>query len=129
MDQATGVSITPKQGWSWGGLLFNWSFLIAVKRYKMLWWFILAFVPFVNIIFWIVMAIYMGMNGHKVAAEGTQFANQSEYDGFIKGVDHAGKVGFFVVLVIAIVALCFVMLGFVPLWLNAHPAMIQAQGY
>jgi hypothetical protein len=104
MEQ-TNSAIVPKQGWSWGGFMFNGAFLIGVKRYKLLWWFILALVPLVNIVFWIVMIIYLGVNGHGIAAKGSQFANQSEYDGYIKGQDHAGKVVFFVFLVAAVIGI------------------------
>ena len=92
-----------KQGWSWGAFLFNASFLIGVKRYKMLWWYLLALIPFVNFIFLLAYSIYLGVKGHEIGANGAQFANQSEYDGFMKGVDHAGKIMFFVSLAIGVV--------------------------
>jgi predicted PurR-regulated permease PerM len=104
--------IVPKAGWSWGGLMFNVAFLVGAKRYKLLWWYLLGLVPFVNVIFGLVFAIYLGANGHKIAAEGTQFANQSEYDGYTKGLDHAGKVFFFAALIIlALVVALFVTIG------------------
>lgn len=106
MEQSTSA-ITPKQGWSWGGFAFNAAFLIGAKRYKLLWWFLLALIPIVNVVFWIVMVIYLGMNGYKIAAEGTQFANQSEYDGYMKGLDHSGRICFFAFLIIAVLAIIF----------------------
>lgn len=125
MEQ-TNVTIVPKQGWSWGGFMFNAAFLIGVKRYKFLWWFILGFIPFVNIIFWIVMVIYLGIKGHELAARGTQFANQSEYDGYVKGQDHAGKVFFFLFLIIAaagiVAAIAMLSLGVWSGW-HAQQAM------
>lgn len=110
MDQ-TNNGIVPKQGWSWGAFALNAYFLIAVKRYKFLWWFLLAVIPFVNIVFWIVFLIYLGIKGHEIGAGGTQFANQSEYDGYMKGTDHAGKVAFFIGLAAAVLAIIFVIVG------------------
>jgi hypothetical protein len=128
-NQTTGA-ITPKEGWSWGGLMFNAYFLVGAKRYKLLWWYLLAFVPLVNIVFWIAMLIYLGVNGHKIAAEGTQFSNQSEYDGYVKGLDHAGKIFFFIFLAIAAIALVIVAALFV--FAGVHPSLphpMQMQQY
>jgi len=113
MDQTSSPAaiLTPKAGWSWGAFAFNASFLIGVRRYRFLWWFLLAFVPFVNIIFWIVCVIYLGMKGHEIAARSTSFANQSEYDGYMNAQDHAGKVLFFAALIVGLVmAVIFVAL-------------------
>lgn len=104
MEQ-TNNGIVPKEGWSWGAGMFNIAFLVGVKRYKLIWWIILAVIPLVNIIFWIAFFIYLGINGHRIAATGTQFANQSEYDGYIKAQDHAGKIFFFVFLIFAVIAI------------------------
>ena len=116
-------ALVPKEGWSWGGMMFNAAFLIGAKRYQLLWWCLLAIVPIVNVIFWIVFVIYLGVRGHKIAAEGTQFANQSEYDGYVKGQDHAGKVFFFVFVVVAVIGLCFAIasLAIPTLFLGWHP--------
>ncbi len=103
--------------------MFNAAFLIGAKRYQLLWWCLLAIVPIVNVVFWIVFVIYLGVRGHKIAAEGTQFANQSEYDGYVKGQDHAGKVFFFVFVVVAVIGLCFAIasLAIPTLFLGWHP--------
>jgi hypothetical protein len=66
-------------------------------------------VPVVNFFFWIIFMIYLGMNGHKLAAQSRHFENQYEYHGFMKALDHSGKIMFFVA--IALIALGFV-LGF-----------------
>lgn len=124
MDQ-TNNGIVPKQGWSWGGFMLNASFLIGAKRYKLLWWWLLALIPIVNIVFWIAMLIYLGINGHKIAAEGTQFANQSEYDGYVKGLDHAGKVVFFVVLVVLVIVIVALLAGFSFAGLHQAATMTQ----
>ena len=111
MDQ-TSNGIVPKQGWSWGGAMLNFTFLIGAGRYKYLWWFLLTLIPFVNIVFWIAMFIYLGMNGHSIAAGGTQFVNQSEYDGYVKGTDHAGKILFFIVIILLVIGIVAFLAGF-----------------
>jgi hypothetical protein len=110
MEQ-TNNGIVPKGGWSWGAFMLNVYFLIGAKRYKFLWWFLLALIPIVNIIFIIIFVIYLGVNGHKIAAGGTQFSNQSEYDGYVKGLDHAGKIMFFVVLALVVIGIIFFIAG------------------
>ncbi len=112
MEQNNGIAIVPKEGWSWGAFIHTAGFLIGVKRYKLLWWYLLALIPIVNVIFFVVIMIYLGVKGHVIAAEGTQFANQSEYDGYVKGLDHAGKVLFFAALIIFVVMIVFMIAGF-----------------
>jgi hypothetical protein len=127
MDQTISNGIMPKEGWSWGALVFNFYFLIAIKKYKLLWWYLLAFIPLVNIIFFIAFAIYLGMKGHELGVTGGQFANQSEYDGYMKGTDHAGKIVFFV----AIICLIIFIILFIALMLlgllgpHAMPSMMN----
>lgn len=114
-------AVVAKQGWSWGGFAWGPGILLASKRYHYLWWYLLAIIPFVNIVFFIVFAIYLGVNGHKITAGGTQFSNQSEYDGFTKGTDHAGKILFIVgVVLLAIWLIVFVLLGASFLGMSAH---------
>ena len=111
MEQ-TNSAVVPKQGWSWGALMFNAAFLIGAKRYQLLLWYLLMLIPIVNLIFAIVFAIYLGVKGHMIAAGGTQFANQSEYDGYVKGLDHAGKVVFFATLIFIGLSLVLAIVGF-----------------
>ena len=125
-------TIVAKEGWSWGAFGTGPAFLIAVKRYKFLWWYLLFLIPFVNFIFMLAFAIYLGVNGRKIAAAGKQFANQSEYDGYMKGVDHAGKVMFFVgVIVGAIIFILFIVVilfaaVFAPKWSNSSSSSSTA---
>jgi hypothetical protein len=115
MDQTTAIpstGIVPKQGWSWGAFMLNFQFLIAIKKYKMLWWYLLSFIPFLNIVFFAVFAIYLGVKGHILGTTGGQFASQAEYDGFMKGTDHAGKVVFIVFLIVLILGITLAIAGF-----------------
>lgn len=84
------------EGWSWGGFIFNIVFAIATRNYKYLLIMILFFIPVVNIFAIIGAMIYFGVKGREIARNSKTFANKDEYLGFMKGVDHAGKVMFFV---------------------------------
>jgi hypothetical protein len=115
MDQTTATAqtgIIPKQGWSWGAFMLNFQFLIAIKKYKMLWWYLLALIPFLNIIFFAVFAIYLGVKGHELGTTGGQFASQAEYDGYMKATDHASKVMFIVFLIAIILGIILAIAGF-----------------
>ncbi len=98
-QSAVTSAVAPDKGWSWGAFMFGIPFLIAIKKYKMLWWFLLSLVPIVNVIFYIVFAIYLGLHGHELAAKSAHFGNEHEYNGFMKGIDHAGRILFFIVLI------------------------------
>ena len=102
--------------------MVNAAFLIGAKRYKYLWWYLLAVIPLVNIVFFVAFFIYTGVKGHEIAARGTQFANQSEYDGFVKGLDHAGKVLFWVVVILFVLWLILFAVG-MNFWF--HPKILQ----
>ncbi len=101
----------PSKGWSWGAFMFHLPFLIAVKRYALLWWYFLILVPGVNLVFVVVFAVCLGLNGRALGAGGGQFANQAEYEGYFKGIDHAGKVMFFAMVFLAACALVLVIGG------------------
>ncbi len=107
MEETKKGGITAAPGWSWGAFLFGAPFLIAIKKYHMLWWYLLYLVPVVNFFFWIVFMIYLGIKGHEMAATSRHFENQHEYNGFIKAVDHAGKILTIVAIVIIAAGLIF----------------------
>ena len=104
-------TIAPKDVWSWGAFVFQLPFLLAVKRYAMMWWYLLLLVPVVNILFLILFAVYLGENGRLLAATGGAFANQDEYEGYFKGIDRAGKMIFFACVLIAAIALILLVFG------------------
>jgi len=87
--------------------LFGAAFLVAIKKYKMLWWYLLYIVPVINVIFGVVFSVYLGVQGHKMAARSRHFENQHEYRGFMKGIDHAGKIMFFAVIALVAVGIVF----------------------
>ncbi len=105
--EETKKEIVAAPGWSWGAFLFGAAFLVAIKKYKMLLWYLLYLVPVVNFFFWIVFMIYLGVNGHKLAARSHHFENQHEYHGFMKALDHSGKIMFFAVIVLLVLGTIF----------------------
>lgn len=98
--------------WSWGGFVYDPVIILATRNYMMLFFYLLAFIPLVNILFWIAFKIYMGMNTHRLVNESAGFANQDERNGFLRGLDHAGWIMFMVMLVgIAIGFILFMTIG------------------
>jgi hypothetical protein len=91
-------------GWSWGAFLTGPIFLVAVRRYVYLLWYLLMFIPFVNIIVWLGVSIYLGIKGREMATHSRTFANREQYLGFMKAIDHAGKILAVVYLVLIAVA-------------------------
>ena len=79
--------------------MFDPAFLIGIKQYKFLLVYLLCLVPIVNIFAIVGIKIYLGLNGRSMAAKSPMFANQDELNGYMKGVDHAGKILFFVAII------------------------------
>jgi hypothetical protein len=92
-------------GWSWGAFVLGPIYLIAIRRYLLLAPYILLLVPILNIFVFLGYGIFLGIKGRDMASHSTSFANRDQYIGFMKGVDHAGKVFFFVYVAIIVVTL------------------------
>lgn len=117
-------------GWSWGAFMFDIPFLVGIKKYTYLFWYLLALVPFVNVIFFIVFKIYMGAKGRALAAVSPQFENETEFRGFMKAFDHAGKILFTVtVAIIAILLLVLAFFGVVGIFTLFHGARSGWQAF
>lgn len=86
------------EGWSWGSFALNYMFLIAIRKYEYLYVLILFLIPIVNIFAGFGMIIYLGMNGRELARNSRTFSNHEQYLGFMKGIDHAGKIISYVML-------------------------------
>lgn len=99
-------------GWSWGGCMLNWTFVLAIKKYKLLFLMLLLFVPVVNAFVGIGVPIFLGLKGREYARESGMFANKDQYLGFMKAVDHAGKILFYVVLAIFVGGLLLMLTVF-----------------
>ncbi len=113
MDNTIQQPVAIKQSeWSWGSFMFNPIVIISSKRYKMLFWYLLAVVPLVNLFFWLVFGIYMGMKGRSIVASSAAFANDDERRGFLKGLDHAGFILFIVSVVFLALFLVFSSMSF-----------------
>lgn len=101
----------PKSTWSWGAFMLDPFFIIAIKKYQFLFVYLLYFVPFINFLAMIGIKIYLGLYGRKMAEESTIFSNNDQFEGFMKAIDHAGKVVFYVSL--ALVILTMVAFGMI----------------
>lgn len=103
--------IIPRIGWSWGAFMLHAPFLIAIKKYIFLLWYLLLLIPFLNVFFLIALMIYLGVEGHELAAQSPQFKNQDEYNGFFRAYNHAGKILFLAVIVMIAAGLLFGLAG------------------
>lgn len=111
--QSTPESFTPLQavasvaqtdtGWSWGAFFLGPLFLIAIKKYSWLWFYLVAFIPFVGMVFVLGFMIYLGMKGRQLAQVSPMFSNRDEYIGYMKANDHGAKVVAIIYLVFIIV--------------------------
>lgn len=62
--------------WSWGGFTLTWIYLVGMNGgWLILLFIILAFIPVVNIIVW----IYLGLEGRKIAWERRKWKNFEEF--------------------------------------------------
>lgn len=119
------------EGWSWGAFMLNWKFAIALREYKYLYLLILLFIPLVNFAVIIGMMIYFGINGREIAQKSKTFANHDQYLGFMKGMDHLGKVLAYIMIVVGVGILILVSVLFSVLFNVRHNAkdLIQYQSY
>ncbi len=107
---STSTSTPESSGWSWGAFMTDPIFLIGLKKYKKLWWYLLGVVPFLGPIFLIGFKIYLGNKGREISTT-TTFLSEDERRGFMKGLDHAGKVTFFAALISIGVIIVLLILG------------------
>lgn len=94
-------------GWSWGAFVLDPFFIIAIKKYSLLWMYLLYLVPLVNFFAMIGIKIFLGIKGHQLVAESTVFKNEDEQNGFVRAIDHAGFIVFIVGLVGIVVMFLF----------------------
>jgi len=105
-----------RPGWSWGAFMMGPFFLIAVRKYVHLLWYLLSIIPIVPL----VIAIFLGLKGRELAAESKSFANRDEYRGFMKAFDHAGFITFIIMIVLLVLYALFFVVILVPL-VNSGP--------
>lgn len=100
-DAQTEEAHYSRPGWSWGGFMFNAYFAACLKRYWFLAWLLPGVVfPLISLPIWLGLAIYFGVKGREMAAASPTFASKQQYIGFMKGIDHAGKVLFILFFVV-----------------------------
>ncbi len=102
--------------------MFGPVFLIAIRRYAYLWLYLLPgalmlgtgilrsiyvalLIIGIGALSFFVIPIYLGMKGRTLAAASRAFSNRDQYVGFMKGIDHAGKVLFFAFIVIMLLGM------------------------
>lgn len=91
--------------------MFDAAFLIAVRKYVYLLVYLLMLIPVLNFFIYIAFKIYLGVKGHELARDSETFDSAAERTGFLKGIDWAGKVMFFVLLAIFALSLILVAFG------------------
>lgn len=106
--QTRGDDVYSRPGWSWGACMLSMYFVVGIRKYSYLWLYLLFFVPFVNIFAMLGIMIFFGMKGREMAATSVTFTSRDQYVGFMKAIDHAGKVFFF--LTVGMIALFFIVL-------------------
>jgi hypothetical protein len=102
------------RGWSWGAFMLGPMFFIGIKRYSYLFMYLLCLIPIANIILFFAIPIYLAKKGRELAYASPMFKSEAEVDGFMKGVDHAGKVSFFVSIIIWAITFVF----YIVLWIT-----------
>ena len=104
---------TRHSGWSWGGFMFSPAVIFASRRYVWLLLYLLMIIPLINIIGWLIPMIVLGIKGRDLIMASHTFANQDEAPGFMKGIDHAGKIVFWITLILIGLGLIFALvMGF-----------------
>ena len=104
---------TRHSGWSWGGFMFSPAVIFASRRYVWLLLYLLMIIPFINIIGWLIPMIVLGIKGRDLIMASHTFANQDEARGFMNGIDHAGKIMFWITLILLGLAVIFgLVVGF-----------------
>jgi hypothetical protein len=66
--------------------------------------YLLMLVPFVNMVAWLGIMVFLGLKGRELAATSQTFTSRDQYVGFMKAIDHAGKVIFFAALGVIVIA-------------------------
>ncbi|MBP9749118.1 MAG: hypothetical protein KBD21_00035 [Candidatus Pacebacteria bacterium] len=89
-----------RPGWSWGGFMFHVYFAACVRRYGYLAWLVVFLIPLLSIPVVLGLMFYFGVKGREIAASSPLFKNKQQYIGFMKGIDRAGKVLFFLMFVV-----------------------------
>ncbi len=99
-------TVSKQGGWSWGGFMFSPVVILGSKRYVYLLLYLLGIIPLVGPLLWIAVMIFMGVKGRALVMASGVFSDE-EARGFMKGIDHAGKIMFWIMIVLVIVGIIF----------------------
>ena len=95
---------TPKKGWSWGAFMLGIHWGIGNRVYWPL-LSLLIVIPFIGPIIYLVVAIICGIKGHEWAMNSGTFKTVEEYNAAQDTWDRAGKVMFFIMLIMVVISL------------------------
>lgn len=79
--------------------MFGPVVILATRKYVYLLLYLLMFVPLVNIVAGLGISILMGIKAQSFVDSSSTFASPEERLGFMKGIDHAGKMMFIIGLI------------------------------
>lgn len=88
-------------------------FLLGIHRYTYVLAYLVGLVPLVGPLAIFTFTVFLGVKGREMAMASPVFTNRDQYVGFMKAIDHGGKIMFFVTLgfILLIVALLFFVQG------------------
>lgn len=88
----------------------QWTiFAIGLRKYWYLLLILVGMIPLVGGLASIGAMIFFGIKGREMAAASSVFTNRDQYIGFMKGIDHAGKVIFYATLIFIVLMLALVI--------------------
>lgn len=96
-------------GWSWGAFMGGPLFILGIRRYEYAWAYLVGFIPFIGPFAILAFMVFLGVKGREMAMTSQTFSNRDQYVGFMKVIDHGGKLVFLFTLA---AVLLFMVLGF-----------------
>jgi len=110
MNAAQGDERYATPGWSWGAFMASTMFLLGIRKYAYLWIYLVGLIPFVGPFAILAFMLFLGAKGREMAMRSPAFSNRDQYVGFMKAIDHGGKIMFF--LFVFLIILVAVSLSF-----------------
>lgn len=103
----SGKSSEESGSWSWGAFMLGPAFLIGTKQYWYLFLYLAYFIPLLNFLLIFCIAVFLGLKGRQLAYESTMFDNDEQVEGFLKAIDHAGKIMFILSIILFVIGIIF----------------------
>jgi len=104
--------------WSWAGFMMNWLYLIGHNVVGLgvalvIIGVVLSIIPFVNFIsplYWLAIALFVGVKGHEYAWNSGTFKTVDEFMAAQRVLNTMGKVWFFIMVVVVIIWLILLLI-------------------